>query len=148
MPETCEAVTLTDVIKFFVLDIDGMGILDGHLRNLPLPGYLELCTEWKLCELTEDEFLRLIIPDQPQILLRNKTIESVEGEDSIGVMQNYVEKLERGDVLPPLIVRNILPHDLQTASYYIEDGAHKSLGYKIYFESHPYVPVKAYIGKR
>jgi hypothetical protein len=146
MPQNVETATLTDVIKFFVLEIDGMGLRDGHLRNLAVPAMLESYTDWKLCDLSEDEFMRLIIPDKFKPLLRNKDLESVEGDDSIATMDKYAEQLERNESLPALILRTVLPGETALASYYIEDGAHKALGYKKYFQNHPYQPVRAFIG--
>ncbi|HWY79110.1 MAG TPA: hypothetical protein VNW29_02010 [Candidatus Sulfotelmatobacter sp.] len=147
MPHNCQIVSFADIIKYFVVDVDGMGILDGHFRNEFTPFVLNKWNDWKLCELTEDEFMRLIIPEESKPLLKDKDIASVEGDDSIATMQRYAKKLELGESLSPLIIRSVLPGDTENASYYIEDGAHRTLGYKIYFQTNPYTPVKAYIGK-
>ncbi len=142
-----EQVSLDDVIKFFTEEIDGMGRLDGHPRNQYLPTILTRWEEWELRELTEEEFFRLIIPDGLKLLLKDKEISSVEGKDSIATMEKFAAMLSKGETLQPLIIRIPLPGDTINASFYIEDGAHRALGYKIFFQSNPYVPVKAYVGR-
>lgn len=146
MRQKNQKVPIQEVIKFFIDEIDGTGKLDGHPRNECLPLTLERWTDWEFRELTEDEFFRLIIPDKFKLLLRDKDIASVEGEDSIATMERYAAMLDKGSSLPPIIVRVPLPGDTENASYYIEDGAHRALGYKIFFQKNPYIPVKVYIG--
>src|SRR5258708_7325601 len=127
MPLNCKAVTVEHVLKFFEEEIDGMGKHDGHPRNEGLPESITLWKSASLCDLTEDEFTRLIIPQDPHILLTDKDLATIEGEDSIFTFRKYLYALEQGKNLPELIIRNILPHDLKNSSFYIEDGAHKAL---------------------
>lgn len=148
MPKNSKTITLEDVLKFFVEDIDGTGQQDGHPRNEMLPQTLSLFTKWTFRELTEDEFWKLIISDDKKKLLKDKDIADVEGEDSIFIMEKYTQMLDEGAIVPPLIVRSPLSGDTEGASYYIEDGNHKALGHKIHFQNNPYKPVKAYIGTR
>lgn len=148
MPQNCTAVTLTDVIKFFVEDIDGMGKHDGYPRNSDTPAMLEASGEWKFCELTKEEFLHLIIPDGTNTLIKDKDLDDVEGEDSINTVQRYLERLKNNENIPHLIVRNKLLNNSPKGSYYIEDGAHRAIAFKVYFGSSSYRPVTAYIGWR
>lgn len=140
-------VTLTQVVKFFVIDIDGMGIHDGFLRNLGTPTSLERCKEWKFCELTEEEFMHLTIPDGTSTLIKDKELNSTEG-DSKSTIFRFIDALKSGNDMPPLIVRSKLPSESEDSSFYIEDGAHRAIASKIYFETNSYKPIRAYIGWR
>lgn len=139
--------TLRDVIKFFVTDIDGMGINDGFIRNLGVPGILELCNDWKFCELTNDEFMRLAIPDGTYTLIKDKKLDSTEGSSKATIIK-YLEDLRAGNELSPLIIRNQLMGEPEHFSFYIEDGAHRAIAYKIYLDECTYKSVRAYIGRR
>lgn len=145
MPLNCSAVTLTEVIKFFVIDIDGMGIYDGFLRNLGTPSSLERCKEWRFCELTEEEFMHLTIPDGTNTLIKDKKLNTTEG-DSRSTILRFLDILKKGNDIPSLIVRSRLPGEPENSSFYIEDGAHRAIALKIYFEQNSYKPVRAYIG--
>lgn len=147
MTKNCKIVTLNKVVKFFVVDIDGMGIYDGFLRNLGTPASLEMCKEWKFCELTEEEFLYLTIPDGTYTLIKDKKLDSTEG-DSKSTILRFLDVLKKGNDIPPLIVRSRLPGEPQNSSFYIEDGAHRAIALKIYFENNSYEPVRTYIGWR
>ena len=139
-------VSAEDVIQYFDEEIDGMGKQDGFPRNLQLPKILRSYLNWEIRDLTEDEFFRLIIPDGSKILLRDKDLLSVLGDDSILVTQKYLQKLKDNEELSPIIIRIPLEGDPENASFYIEDGAHRAIAAKVYFEKNPYKPVKAYIG--
>jgi len=147
MPINCTIVSVDEVQDFFANAIDGMGKQDGYPRNEGVPGSIARWKTAKLCELTENEFQHLIVPQEPKILLKDKPLQEVEGEDSIGTMNRYYQMLVEGEKLPAIIVRLPLHGDLEQGSYYIEDGAHKALGCKKYFEVNPYIPVLAYIGE-
>lgn len=145
MSLNCKTITLTDVIKFFVIDIDGMGIFDGFLRNLGTPVSLERCKGWKFCELTEEEFMHLTIPDGTNTLIKNKELNTTEGSSRSTILK-FVDVLKRGNDIPPLILRSKLIGEPENSSFYIEDGAHRAIALKIYFEENSYKPVKTYIG--
>lgn len=146
MPQNYRAVKLIDVVKFFVVDIDGMGLNDGFLRNLGLPLSLERCREWNFCELSEIEFLHLVIPDGTHTLIREKRLDSTEG-DSKSTISKWLSELKNGEEIPPLIVRTKFPGEPAEGSFYIEDGAHRAIALKVYFQKNQYKPVKAYVGK-
>jgi len=146
MPLSCKTVTLTEVIKFFVIDIDGMGIHNGFLRNLGTPASLERCGEWRFCELIEDEFMHLTIPDGTKTLIKDKKLGTTEGNSKSTILK-YLKTLKTGNDISPLIVRSMLQGEREDSSFYIEDGAHRAIALKVYFESNPYKLVKAYIGK-
>lgn len=141
------SVSLTQVINFFVIDIDGMGIKDGFLRNLGTPVSLERCNDWKLCELTEDEFLHLAIPDGTGTLIKDKELNTTEGASKSTILK-FTEILKQGNEIYPLILRSRLVGEPEDSSFYIEDGAHRAIALKAYFESNLYKPVKAYVGLR
>lgn len=147
MPKNCKKVALGEVIKFFVIDIDGMGIHDGFLRNLGTPVSLESCDEWKFCELTEDEFVRLTIPDGTNTLIKDKELTTTKGSSKSTILR-YLETLKMDNDIPPLIVRSKLQAEREDSSFYIEDGAHRAIALKVYFKSSSYKPVKTYIGRR
>lgn len=147
MPLNCKAVTLTEVIKFFVIDIDGMGICDGFLRNLGTPVSLEQCSRWKFCELTKEEFMNLTIPDGTNTLIKDKGLNTTEG-DSRAIILRFLDVLKKNDEISPLIIRSKLPGESEDSSFYIEDGAHRAIALKIYFENNSYKAVRAYIGSR
>lgn len=147
MPLNCKTITLAEVVKFFVIDIDGMGIRDGFLRNLDTPGSLERCREWVFCELTEDEFAHLTIPDGTSTLIKDKELDTNEGNSKSTILK-YLENLKMGNDIPPLIVRSVLQGEREGSSFYIKDGAHRAIALKVYFESNSYKSVKAYVGRR
>lgn len=146
MPINCKSVSIEDVIKFFVDDIDGIGKHVGHPRNEGIPDSIRQFQNWEFCELTEEEFMHLIIPDGTNTLIKNKNLDDVEGEDSKNIVQQYINKLKNKENVPLLIVRNKLLNDSPNGSYYIEDGAHRAIALKIYFENNSYEPVGTYIG--
>lgn len=139
-------VSVQDVIKYFDEEIDGMGKKDGFPRNPYLPDVLRSYPNWELRDLTEDEFLSLIVPDGSNILLKDKDLISVLGDDSILVTQKYLQKIQSDENLLPIIVRVPLEGDHKNASFYIEDGAHRAIAAKVYFEKNPYKPIRAFIG--
>ena len=141
-------VSVEEVIKYFDEKIDGMGKKDGFPRNPYLPDILRSYPNWELRNLTEDEFLRLIVPDGSKILLKDKDLISVFGDDSILVTQEYLQKLNNNEDLSPIIIRIPLEGDTSNASFYIEDGAHRAIAAKVYFEKNPYKPIKAFIGHK
>lgn len=147
MPQNCKSVKTADVIYFFVAEIDGMGRRDGLSRNEDVPCSIAQFGIWGLCELTEDEFERLIIPDSTGTLIKDKDLTKLEGA-SKHIFESYVELLKAGRDLAPLIVRERLPRDPEDASFHIMDGAKRALAHKRYFEDNPYSPVKAYVGMR
>ena len=122
MPINCKLVTIDDVLKFFEEEIDGMGKKDGYPRNEGVPDSLRLAPTWEFCELTEDEFRNLEIPDGTDTLIQNKDKSSVDGFVKKNI-EERVELLKSGTQLPPLIVRTRLSFDNPEASFYIEDGA-------------------------
>lgn len=146
MPVNCKPRLTGDVVKFFE-DIDGMGKHDGYPRNEGVPSSIKQSQSWKFCELTEDEFMRLEIPDSTGTLIKNKDGASLGGLTKSNIKER-VEMLKSGGDLAPLIVRELLPGDNKDASFYIEDGAKRAIAFKVYFESNPYRIVKSYIGKR
>lgn len=139
MSQNCKIVSTEDVVKFFTETIDGMGLHDGHKRNEYLPEVLKRFNKWTLCDLTEDDFKRLKIPDNTKDLIYERT-------ELNNFSQELLKELELGKDLPALIVREKLPENRQDASFYIEDGAHRAIALKFYFDSHPYKFVRAYIG--
>lgn len=143
----CQNVTVEDVIQFFDEGIDGMGKKDGVPRNQGVPDSLRLAQSWQLCELTEDEFKRLEIPDRTHTLIKDKDCQSLDLVVKTNVASR-VKDLESGKDLAPLIVRTRLSTDNESSSFYIEDGAKRAISLKCYFENHPYKPVKAYVGQR
>lgn len=148
MTQNCKPTSKDKVVRFFVDEIDGTGKHDGYPRNEGLVASIRMWNSAKHCELSESEFLHLIIPDTPQIHLKDKRLEDVKGDDSIFVVEKYHKELKEGNALPSLIVRGVLPIDIKNSSFYIEDGAHKALAYKKYFLNNSYKPVKAFIGSR
>lgn len=140
-------VSIDEIIKYLE-EIDAVGKKDGFPRNPYLPDVLRAYSNWELRDLTEDEFTRLILPDGSGLLIRDKDLASVLGDDSILVTQKYLLKLNRGEDLTPLIIRIPLENNPQNASFYIEDGAHRAIAAKVYFEKKPYKPIKAYIGNK
>lgn len=140
-------VTTNNVIKFFTEEIDGMGQRDGHPRNPDTPKVLALCNDWELRELTEEEFFNMIIPDGTDTLIKNKELSTTTG-DSKDTIERWLSKLKKGKEVPPLIVRTRMQSEKTDFSFYIEDGAHKAIAYKIHFETNPYAPVVAYVGIR
>ncbi len=147
MPQNCKKVPLTEVIKFFVEDIDGTGKHDGFPRNEGVPDVLRLCREWSLCELSEVELMHLLNPDGSNTLIGEKDINTTEG-DSRETIEKYLAILEAGGEIPALIVRTKLQGEREDSSFYIEDGAHRAIALKVYSEKNPYKLVKAYIGER
>ncbi len=147
MPINCKDVSIEYVIQFFEDDIDGMGKHDGHPRNEGVPDSLRQSQSWEFCELMENEFMRLEIPDGTGTLIKNKDEASLEGLTKTNA-EELVEILNSGKSLPPLIVRTRLQGDSEDSSFYIEDGAKRAIALKIYFEKNPYKPVKTYIGTR
>lgn len=147
MPKNCKIVTLREVVKFFVVDIDGMGIHDGFLRNLGTPASLEVCKEWKFCELTEEELMHLTIPDGTNTLIKDKELNTTEGNSRSTILR-FLDALKKGNDIPPLIVRSRLPGEPEDSSFYLEDGAHRAIALKIFFENNSYKPVRVYIGQR
>lgn len=144
MPQNCNAVTLKDVVVFFVEKIDGMGLHDGFLRNLGVPASLEN-KSWKFCELTKEEFFSLIIPDGTFTLIKDKDENSLDSIVNVNVKER-LKILESGGELPALIIREKLSGESNDASFYIEDGAKRAISLKAFFRNNPYKPVKAYIG--
>lgn len=140
MAQNSQPVQLVDVLKFFVIEIDGMGIKTGNIRNLGAPAWLEKLHDWKLLDLTIDEFRGLIIPDETKELIGERVVNNDFSKD-------LLDKLNAGTELPRLILREKLPSDRQDASYYIEDGAHRAIALKFYFDTHDYKIVRAYVGK-
>lgn len=141
MPFNCKITSVAEAINFFEVEIDGMGKNDGFPRNEGVPDSIRLWRSAQLCELTQDEFLRLEIPDGSKMLLRDKN-----ELNPYSAMQ--LEKLKQGKDFYPLIVRGRLPGDADNSSFYIEDGAHRAIALKFYFENNAYKPVKVYIGFR
>lgn len=147
MPQNCKSVETVNVIYFFVVEVDGVGRRDGLSRNESVPCSIVQFKIWKFCELTEDEFERLILPDKTPILIRDKDMATLKGP-SKHIVESYVELLKAGRNLAPLIVRERLPVDLEGASFHIMDGAKRTLAHKKYFKDNPYTPVKAYVGTK
>lgn len=147
MPLNCKTVKVEEVIKFFEEDIDGMGNQDGHPRNEGVSDSIRQSQVWQFCELTKDEFRRLIIPDGTGTLIKDKDDTTIDGFVKNNIFER-VELLKSGTELSPLIIRELLPWDPQEASFYIEDGAKRAIAYKFFFESYPYKAVKAFIGKK
>ncbi len=137
--------TLREVLQFFVEEIDGMGIHNDPIRNLGLPGCWEKCNDWTLCELTEPEFMHLLIPDGTNMLIKEKGLSSMEASSKDTTIK-YLNRLNRNQKISPLILRSyILTNERKDSSFSIEDGSHRAIAAKIYFENHKYIPVKAYI---
>lgn len=147
MPKNCQPVELRDVVKFFVEEIDGMGIHSGPLRNLGTPQSLEQCKKWELCNLIEDEFMHLVVPDGTGTLIQDKSLSTMAGSSKATTL-SWVKKLEKGQSILPLVVRSKLHTDPYDSSFYIEDGAHRAIAYKIHVEKSRYIPIQAYIGER
>ena len=146
MPINCKFVSVEDVIKFFEDDIDGIGKHGGHLRNEGIPDSIRQFQNWEFCELTENEFNLLVIPDGTRTLIKDKT--DLDGFTKKNVGER-LEKLQSSEDLDPLIVTELLPEDDPSGvSFYIKDGAKRAIAYKIYFENMPYRTVKTYLGKR
>jgi len=146
MPINCKSVSVEDVIKFFEDDIDGIGKHGGHLRNEGIPNSIRQFQSWKFCELTEDEFNLLVIPDGTRTLIKDKTNQEGFTKKNVG---ERLKQLQSGEDLDPLIVTELLPEEGPSgASFYIKDGAKRAIAYKIYFENKPYRTVKAYFGKK
>lgn len=150
MPNNCKTVDLKDVVKFFVEEIDGMGKFDGYPRNEGVPDSLVLSREWQMCELTQDEFLHLNIPDGTNTLIKDKDDTKLDAIVESNVVQRMKILNRGGGDLPALIVRTKLLalDEPEESSYYIEDGAKRAITFKRYFKENPYKPVRAYIGKR
>ncbi len=138
MPNNCKAITTENVAKFFLDEIDGTG---NNTRNQGVAESIRLWIKASLCELTEDEFMRLEIPDGTKTLIKDKK-NSNENSD------NLLIELRKGNRFKPLIIRNNLPGHSEQASFYIEDGAHRAIALKFYFDENSYFPVSAYIGQR
>ena len=147
MPKYCKEVTVDSVIEFFSNEIDGIGKKDGHLRNEDIPDSLKHYKHWEFCKLTEDEFMRLEIPDRTKTLIRDKTMNTIGGFVKSNIKER-IQQLKNGRDLDPIIIRELLPNNNKAASFYIEDGAKRAIAYKFYFEHNPYKPVRAYIGKK
>ncbi len=147
MPRNCHAVDKETVLAFFTEEIDGMGQHDGHPRNQGTPTDLALCNNWKLCELTHEEFFNMLIPDGTNTLIENKELLSTEGESKDTILK-WLDLIQKGVNIPPIIVRTRLETETIDFSFYIEDGAHRAIAYKVYFEEYEYLPVIAYIGVR
>lgn len=147
MTKNCKDMSINEVIHFFSVEIDGMGKLDGHPRNEGVPSSISLCSQWSFCELDEDEFFRLTIPDNEKLLIREK-IEKEFDSDLKQFIEEKLKLLESGEELPPLIIRTMFPTENQNSSYYIEDGAHRAITLGVYFKNNPYKPVKCYVGWR
>jgi hypothetical protein len=147
MPQNCSSVSIEEVVNYFDEEIDGMGKRDGHPRNEGVPDSIRLWRKAELCELTEEEFLHLTIPDHEKPLLKDK-IKMDFDQDLDSFIQ---DKLKSFDLeLNPhiLIVRSMLEGENTESSFYIEDGAHTSIALGVYFSKNGYRPVKAYIGSR
>jgi hypothetical protein len=138
MPYNCKAVNVEEVTKFFLEEINGTG---NNTRNQGVPDSIRMWKNASLCELTEDEFMRLEIPDSTGTLIKNK-------KDLNENSENLLKELKNGNIFKPLIIRNKLPGHAEGASFYIEDGAHRAIALKFYFDENPYSPVFAYIGQR
>lgn len=147
MPLNCKNILAEDVVKFFEYEIDGMGKSDGHFRNEGVPDSIRQSREWKFCELTEQEFMNLTIPDNQKPLLKDKINMQFDSDLDYFVKKN-LKILESGNDLSPLIVRIMLPSENPESSFFIEDGAHRAITLGVYFKSKSYKPVKAYIGQR
>ncbi len=146
MPINCKTVSVEDVVNFFENDIDGMGKHDGHPRNDGIPSSIREFQNWEFCELTQDEFMLLVIPDGTHTLIKNKT--ALEGLTK-KIVEKKVEQLRSSVVLDPLIVTELLPGEGPSeGSFYIKDGAKRAIALKVYFEDNRYTTVKAYIGKK
>lgn len=146
MPNNCKSVSVEEVVKFFEEEIDGMGKYGSHPRNHAIPHSIREFENWEIGELTEDEFMQLIIPDGARTLIKDK--DNVEGFTKKNV-EERVEQLLSGGDLDPLIVTDPLPEEGPAeASFYIKDGSKRAIAYKFYFENNPFKGVKAYIGKR
>ena len=146
MPINCKSVSVEDVIKFFEDDIDGIGKHGGHLRNEGIPDSIRQFQNWEFCELTEDEFKLLVIPDGTRTLIKDK--DNLEGFTKKNV-EERVEQLLSGRDLDPLIVTEPQSGEgPEEASFYIKDGSKRAIALKVYFGIKPYKSVKAYIGKR
>lgn len=145
MPLNCKSVLIEDVIKLFDEDIDGMGKNNGYPRNEGVPASLRQAKTWKFCELTEDGFTGLEIPDGTGTLIKDTA--KLEGLTKSNVLER-VEILKSGKNLLPLIARTRLTGDAKGSSFYIEDGAKRAISFKVYFENDHYKPVRAYIGIR
>lgn len=146
MPSEQVMVQTEDVIKFFEEEIDGMGKKDGIPRNQDVPNSIRQSKSWQFCNLSEDEFKRLIIPDDTKMLIKDKGKNTLSGF----VKKNVEERLallESGADLPPLIVRELLLGDPKNGSFYIEDGAKRAIAYKLFFDKHPYKAVRSYVGR-
>ncbi len=136
-----------DEVKRHLENIDATGLNDGYPRNDPLFNLLSsLFTSWNFCELTENEFNSLLIPQDPHILLKDKDLNDIEGEDSNFVVQKYHNDLVNGDSLPTIVIRERFPNNLVDCSFYIEDGAHRALALKKFYLTNSYIPVNAFIG--
>lgn len=148
MPQNCIPVSVDDVLRFFEA-IDGQGKRDGHPRNEGVPDSIRKKPKWKLCDLTEDEFMHLEIPDGTGTLIKDKTIDTL-GTSGRTNVEERIQILESGNPLNPLIVcsRDFKEKNADGSSFYIEDGAKRAIAYKVYFEKHPYASVQAYIGTR
>lgn len=147
MPSNCKSTSIEDVIKFFEDDIDGIGKHNGYSRNEGVSESIRQCRIWVLCELTEDEFTRLTIPDNQKKLLKDK-IKMGFDSDLNTFVKEKLKILESGKELPPLIVRHMLPGENLESSFYIEDGAHRAITLGVYFKDKPYKSIRAYIGQR
>lgn len=148
MSINCKSVSVKDVIKFFEADIDGMGNHDGHPRNEGIPNSIRQFQNWKFCELAEDEFMLLVIPDGTFTLIKDKEFSTL---DPIAkkIIEERVGILQFGGSLDHLIVTELLSGEGPLhASFYIKDGAKRAIALKVYFENNPYRTVKAYIGKK
>lgn len=145
MPQNCVSVSTESVVNFFVEEIGGTGKYDGFPRNEYLAEILKRYKDWKLCELTEDEFMRLTIPDGEKLLLKDKIKKDFDSDLQIFVDEK-LKLINSGKELPPLIVREMLNGENLTSSFYIEDGAHRAITLGVFFNDHSYKPVKAYAG--
>lgn len=138
-------ISVEEVIKYLNEEIDGMGKKEGFPRNPNLPYVLKTFPNWELRDITEDEFVRLIVLDGSGLLIRDEDLASVLRDDSILVTQKYLKKINNGEDLNPLIVRIPNKIDPPNSSFYIEDGAHRAIAAKVYFEKNPYKSIKAFI---
>lgn len=145
MPQNCISVSAESLIDFFVEEMGGTGKYDGFPRNEYLPEMLHRYKNWRLCELTEDEFMRLTIPDEDKFLLKDKINKNFDS-DLKKFVDDKLKLINSGKELPPLIVREMLPGENSKSSFYIEDGAHRAITLGVYFKSSQYKSVKAYIG--
>lgn len=138
MSINCKDTSFEKVLTFLE-EIDATGKKDGYPRNPYLPNTLRQLKIWKFCDLEKEEFSKLIVPNEYKNLLKDE-------KELNSYSRKLLEKIENGEELPPLVIREKLPHDPQDGSYYIEDGAHRAIALWWFFKKHPYVLVKTYIG--